>query len=100
MAEKPETGHVGAGAGPILQQASGCGSRRLHHRRNRGLDQTRRGEPARRRSQDHASAERLGQDQAVAGTQPGLAQQLSWPRPPGHGKSEREFGALGAVPTD
>ena len=57
-------------------------------------------QPARRRGEDHAGAERLGQDQPVAGTQPGLAQQLSGPRPPGHGKAERELGALGAVPAD
>ncbi len=72
----------------------------MHHRRDRLLDDPRRRQPARSRSEDHAGAERLCQNEPVAGPQPTLAQELSRPRPSRHGKTEGELGALGAVAAD
>ena len=100
VAEEAEPGHVGAGGGAICQQTGGGGGRGLHHRRDRALDDARRRNPARIGREDHPGAERLGQDQPVAGAQPALAQQLPRPRSPGHGKAESQLGTLGTVPAD
>ncbi len=60
----------------------------------------RRGAAAHLGGEDHAGPERFCQHQAVAGTQPALAQQTAGPGAAGHRKAEPQFGALGAVAAD
>ena len=83
MPQEPEPRHIGASGRPMREQAGGSRTGRLHHRRQRTLDGSRRGEPARIGREDHAGTERLGQDQTVTGAQPALAQELTGARPAG-----------------
>ena len=98
VAKQPESGHVGARARPVPEQAVRAGAVRLLHHVERGGD-PRTPRPAPHvRGEEGAGAQRLGEDEAVARTHPALAQDLPALDEPAHRKAQRELRALAGMP--
>ena len=70
MAQEPEPGHIGACGRSMREQATRGRSGRLDHGRHRIFHDPTGRKPARISGEDHTGAERLGEDQPVAGAQP------------------------------
>ena len=100
VAGEAEAGDVGHRAHAVFAQAARGGTVRLRHRAERRAE----ARPARQRAhvrrQQHAGAERLGQDERVARRGATLAQQFTRARMAVHREAERKLRAFAGMAAD
>ena len=94
VADQPEAGHVGRRRGPRRDRLRGRGGVEGRHHLDRPRDQPVVGPIALRGGRDEAGAERLGQDQDIAGTSARIGEHPGRIDEPGHRQAVLRFPVL------